>query len=446
MGGTLPFPDIALCVSVHAVPVAATCTPAPKLSRTMQRDTVPPLPPARTPAETGLAPRPFRRTVRLSSVMPPVPVNASTPGPSPDCSSERVSVSAPLAATTTWPSVALPLALPSSVQPSTCQPLEPAVSAMPLPAPKPMRQSWIVPLSPPSTRTWSHRMRSPAPGEVKLCEVVPSTQRSIEARSAPEPTRMAALASLATAVPNDSSVRFATARSLACKSRPTPTPLAPRSSTSGPASAVVLNASTPTLAALLTSAGFVLPTLLVWVAPSMRVAASLSGGSAVAQVTSTTPPVSRFASPARRPACAAASETMNTLVSTPAVSPDCARPAFPSAFAFAMNCRRLPCPASFALTMVSKLKPKSTPLTLPVLNVTGLTDCAVVVVVVSVVSAALVVFAGASARAGISPPTWSLTALAEPALASVRNTCTGTSPATEPGRVDATLAFTTRTV
>ena len=68
------------------------------------------------------------------------------------------------------------------------------------------------------------------------------------------------------------------------------------------------------------------------------------------------------------------------------------------------------------------------------------------VVVVSVVSAALVVFAGASARAGISPPTWSLTALAEPALASVRNTCTGTSPATEPGRVDATLAFTTRTV
>ena len=152
----------------------------------------------------------------------------------------------------------------------------------------------------------------------------------------------------------------------------------------------------------------------------MRVLGSLSAGSALDNVTRTLPLVIRFARPARMPGCATPSETMNTLVSSPAVSPLWARPLLPSAFALTMNWRRLPAPVSFAFTMVSKLKPKSMPLTSALPSVAGVTDCATVVAVVSVASAAFVVFAAASARAGTSPPTRSVTATALPVVASLR--------------------------
>ena len=110
------------------------------------------LPPARTPAVI-VPPRPFRRTVKFVSVTPDVAVAASMPGPSPLCTSVRVAVSVPLAAMTIWPSVGLPVVLPSIMQPSTCQPLDAAVNAAALPAAKPIRQSRNTPSSPPSTRS-----------------------------------------------------------------------------------------------------------------------------------------------------------------------------------------------------------------------------------------------------------------------------------------------------
>ena len=96
-----------------------------------------------------------------------------------------------------------------------------------------------------------------------------------------------------------------------------------------------------------------------------------------------------------------------------------------NAFAFSMNCRSEPCPASLVLTIVEKLNPKSTFGTAPPVTVTAVTDCAAVVAVASEASVAFVVFDAASPLAGDSPPTRSVTATAVPVAASVRKVCTG---------------------
>ena len=113
---------------------------------------------------------------------------------------------------------------------------------------------------------------------------------------------------------------------------------------------------------------------------------------------------------------------MKIALSIPAVRPDCASPALERALALVRNCRSDPCPVSFVLTIVSKLKPKSTPVMLEEPTVTVVIDCAVVVPVVS--AASVVLPLPASAFDGTSPPTWSVTAAAEPPLASVRYVCT----------------------
>ena len=73
--------------------------------------------------------------------------------------------------------------------------------------------------------------------------------------------------------------------------------------------------------------------------------------------------------------------------SIPAVWPDCASPALPSALALSRNCRSEPAPASFAFTIVSKLKPKSMPAMSAVASVTWAIDCGVALPVVSAASA-----------------------------------------------------------
>ncbi len=231
-----------------------------------------------------------------------------------------------------------------------------------------------------------------------------------------------------------------------CTSSPIASAFASRSSTSGAATAVSAISSVPTVGAAPSAPPFVLPTFAVCVPPSTRVPASVSAGSGVSGTKRATPFTSAFASPARRPGCASPSGTMNTLVSTPAGRPDCARPVLASAFALSRNCRSVPAPASRVLTIVSKLKPKSTPVTSAEPSVTLATDCGVAAGLVSVPSAAAVVFESASAIAGFSPPTRSVTATGVPLEASVRHVCTDSSPATAPGRDERTLAFTTRTV
>ena len=70
---------------------------------------------------------------------------------------------------------------------------------------------------------------------------------------------------------------------------------------------------------------------------------------------------------------------MKMLVSVPAVSPSCSRFVLSSALLFSMNSRSEPWPLSFVLTMVLKLKPKSTPTfaSAPT-TLAGATDCAVI--------------------------------------------------------------------
>ena len=164
---------------------------------------------------------------------------------------------------------------------------------------------------------------------------------------------------------------------LACTSSPTLSPAPSAIWTSGFGMALSVRASTPTVPPAPCVPALVSPTLNVWVVPSRIVCGALAPartGSRVDTPIAATPPVSWFASPALRPGWACPSEIMKMLVSLPAGSasaaprlvrdPLCASAASPpSALLLRRNCRSDPCPASFVLTIVSKLKPKSTPVT-----------------------------------------------------------------------------------
>ena len=133
LGALAPLPEKLLRVRIQPLPVLETSTPAPTWSWITQRSTVPPLPPRRSPALTAPPPRPFWRTLRFVHDTPLVAPAASMPGPSPPCTDVRVAVSVPLADSTIWPSAALPSVLLNTFTPSTVQPSEPAVNAIPLP-------------------------------------------------------------------------------------------------------------------------------------------------------------------------------------------------------------------------------------------------------------------------------------------------------------------------
>src|SRR3990172_12766051 len=133
---------------------------------------------------------------------------------------------------------------------------------------------------------------------------------------------------------------------------------------------------------------------------------------------------------------------MKIALSIPAGRPAWARPVLDRVFAFVRNCRSDPCPVSFLFTTVEKLNPKSTQRTDTALMIlTGAFDWAK-----KLPRFWLVVFAGASWRAGSAPPTSFVTATAVPEPASVRNVWTGHSPGTYPVREEVTVLSTTRTV
>ena len=133
------------------------------------------------------------------------------------------------------------------------------------------------------------------------------------------------------------------------------------------------------------------------------------------------------------------------LVSTPAVNPDCASPALVSVLLLVMNCRNDPCPESRVLTMVSKLNPKSMPVTLLEPGETLVMDCGVLVPVMS--AANVVLPLPASIFVGSSPPTRFVSAVpTAPVRPLVRKVCTPMSVEVAPGREEVTLESTTRTV
>ncbi len=114
---------------------------------------------------------------------------------------------------------------------------------------------------------------------------------------------------------------------------------------------------------------------------------------------------------------------MKIEVSRPAVWPTWASEPSPViVFAFVTNWRSEPCPVSFVFTIVSKLKPKSKPLTVVpppfTSTATAVIDSAVVVAVVR--AASVVEPLAASINAGFSPPTRSVTATAAPVVPVVR--------------------------
>src|SRR5262245_22568498 len=134
---------------------------------------------------------------------------------------------------------------------------------------------------------------------------------------------------------------------------------------------------------------------------------------------------------------------MKRLASTPAAWPTWASPAFPRALLLVMNWARLPCPVALVLTIVSKLKPKSSPATeeTPAATATTVTDCS------TAASPRLSPrpLAPESCADGTAPPTAVVTGAAAPEAASVRKVCTASSPDEFPGRDEVTVLLTTRT-
>src|SRR5688572_9919275 len=98
--------------------------------------------------------------------------------------------------------------------------------------------------------------------------------------------------------------------------------------------------------------------------------------------------------------------------------------------------------------MVSKLNPKSMPVTVEVALAgdTIVTDCAMPPL--SSIAVHEDVLLGPSLSAGFSPPTRLVTATTPPPLPAVRNVCTGTQVAhpAPPARAERTVPLTSRTI
>ena len=211
--------------------------------------------------------------------------------------------------------------------------------------------------------------------------------------------------------------------------------------------------SEPAVAAIFTTGPEVQPG---WACASITIGVLTAGSALAGEIVATppenafsvlrSPPAARFREP---PAHVVPFGIMNTRCSAPAARPDCASDASPpSALAFVIAWRSEPAPVSFVLTIVEKLKPKSTPVTAAAVVDTVLADCTAFVPAVTIdVSVPPALPCAASASDGDSPPTRSASGLAVPVAASVRKVCTPARPGVVPPvRVDFTEPLTTRTV
>ena len=205
----------------------------------------------------------------------------------------------------------------------------------------------------PVARTWSPPERAAAPGSANAVALAPTTSWSKSAPVAVLASRMSACAGLDVTLPKPDTANPRNVVLAAVTSSPTASPAPSTSSTSGRATVASARPAAPTVPPAPSWPALVSPTLAVCVVPSSAVFGSLNTGSGACTTTRATPAVSRFARPARRPAWASPSATIQIDASTPAVCPTCASPVLASPTALVRNWRSEPWPVSFTLTMVS---------------------------------------------------------------------------------------------
>ena len=259
-----------------------------------------------------------------------------------------------------------------------------AAERMPEPPAKPSRFEWIVtPVAAPESSIRWVEVRGVAPGSANAVAAAPITLRSTVVPSAPACTR--------TAIVNPYTDRPRISASVAVTSRPVASVVVPCSCTSGRPARGNARPAVPTVPPVPSRPALVSPTLTVCVVPSTTTPAFAIAGSTLPDtVTATTPSALRpFATPLRMPGTTVPPGTMKIDVSLPAGSgsgspvrdrrcPICSRSAWSvKAAAFSRNWRIEPWPESLRLTIVEKLKPKSTPATSASPTVIGATACAV---------------------------------------------------------------------
>ena len=267
--------------------------------------------------------------------------------------------------------------------------------------------------------TWLCRVRTPVPGSARAGALAdrPKTTSSISGDAAP------AASATEFAVPTIDTPR--TCRPAAPEVSADVTALAPPICTSGLRTCGSATPSTPTVPPVPIDPVLVSPTFCVWVVPSIDTFAvpivssglcsvivatpALSADDGIMKIDVSTPAGSACATPptSRLPLCASVVRDAEVLA------------------VLTMNWRSEPWPASLVLTIVEKLKPKSSPVTAVVPPATVVTACAVplgpaVNAKVDVSIVALESPLPGSADAGARPPTSLVTATADPPDALVR--------------------------